>query len=39
MARLTIAEYIFEKKNLAKVCKLVVAADSNNSKENRTVST
>ena len=39
MARLEICEYIFEKKILPKVAKLVVAADSENSKQNRTVST
>ena len=39
MARLTITEHIFENKILAKVCKLVVAADSNDSKQNRTIST
>ena len=39
MARLTITEYIFEKTILANVCKLIVAADSSNCKQNSTVST
>ena len=39
MARLPITANIFDKKILPKVAKLVVAADSENSKQNRTVST
>ena len=38
-ARLTICEYIFEKKMLPKVSKLIVAPDYVKSKQNRTVST